>query len=136
AADESARGQLLDLHAIDGLAIELPVKLSQRLAFVEAGFADAIGDAAFATLGRLRGDEPVQELLVRQTLPLGTGQDRVELRGGERHLEGSEVGQDAFTQVGRRRRGVRRCRLPWAGFGSAVHERSLAPRGADSRWSG
>jgi len=57
----------------------------------------------------------VQELLMRQALPLGAGQDGVELFGGARHLEGSEVGQDAFTQVGRgRRRGGVGRRL-WAG---------------------
>jgi len=104
APDEGAAGQFLDLCAVDGLSIELPVERTQRLAFAEAGLADAMGDTPFAAAVRLLGDEPVQEVLVRQALPLGVGQDRVELLGRERHLEGGEVGQDAFTQVGRGRR--------------------------------
>ena len=95
-----------------------------------------MSDAAFAAAVRLLREEPVQELLVRQALPLGVGQDRVELLGRERHLEGGEVGQDAFTQVGRGRcrHGVgRRLR---ARLLAAGHDRSLPPRGADSRCSG
>jgi hypothetical protein len=49
-------------------------QLAEGLAFHEAGFADAVGDAAFAALVRLFGDQHVQELRVGQALPLGAGQ--------------------------------------------------------------
>ena len=61
--------------------VELPVEGAQRLAFAEAGLADAAGDAAFAALVGLLGEQQVQELLVRQAVALGAGQDGVELLG-------------------------------------------------------
>ena len=56
-SDKGGGGQLFDLDAVDGLAIELPVELAERFALVQSGLADAIGDAAFATLGGLFAEQ-------------------------------------------------------------------------------
>ena len=52
---------------------------AQGLTFAEAGLADAMGDAAFPAAVRLFGEEPVQELLMRQAVAHRLGQHRVEL---------------------------------------------------------
>ena len=65
ASDEGGGGKFLDLNAVDGRSVELPVEGAQRLEFAEACLADAAGDAAFPALTGLVGDEQVQELLVR-----------------------------------------------------------------------
>jgi hypothetical protein len=39
----------------------------------------------------------VQEVLMRESLTLGAGQDGIELVGRQGHAQSGEVGQDAFT---------------------------------------
>ena len=123
--DEGAGGEIFDLDAVDGGLVELPVELGEWLAFGEAGFADAGGDAAFAALVGLFGDQPVQELLMRHAFAFGPGQNGVEGVRGQRHLECGEVGEDAVTQVGRNHRGVRRRRNRRDGGLAAGHDRSV-----------
>src|SRR5579884_1844770 len=126
APDEGGGGQLLDLDAVDGVTVELPVEGTQRLEFTEPRLADPAGDAALPALGRLIGQEQVQELLVRPGFPLGAGQHRVELLSAQGNLERREVGQDRFTEIGRECRcGVLRGRQR---FRSAGHAGSVPPR--------
>jgi hypothetical protein len=58
-ADELAGGQFFDAGAVDGFGVELPIECGQRLRFAEVGLADAMGDAPFAALGRLFGNDEV-----------------------------------------------------------------------------
>ena len=68
----SAAGQRLDPHPIDGLGIELPIEVGQRLALGEPGLADAVGEAPLAALVGLLADQGPQEFQVRHPLALGT----------------------------------------------------------------
>ena len=79
--DEGAAGQFLDLDTVDGRAVEFPVERTQGLEVAEAGLADTPGDAAFASLIGLLGEEQVQELLVRQAVTFSARQSRVKLFG-------------------------------------------------------
>jgi hypothetical protein len=67
AADEIAGGQFLDLHAIEGLRIELPVESFERFVLREAGFPDA------ARIG-LRAQQQIEKLKMRKTFLLGSGE--------------------------------------------------------------
>src|SRR5207249_986067 len=68
--DTRSRRQLLDLHPVDRRAVELPVEGTQRLAFAPARLAEAMGDAPLPTLPCLLRYQPMQELLMRQSLTL------------------------------------------------------------------
>jgi hypothetical protein len=63
-----------------------------------------MSNAPFPALVGLLGDQQVQEVLVRQAVASGSRQDGIELLGAQRDLQRGTVGEDAFTQVGRRRR--------------------------------
>ena len=103
AADEVARGQFLDLRALDRGGVELPVEALQGVRIAEAGVADALGDAAFAALVGLFAEEQSRELQVRQAVVLGAAQGGVELLGTQRHVQRGAVGQQTLTQVRCRR---------------------------------
>src|ERR1017187_6611919 len=68
-----AGGQFLDLHAVEGFGIELPVEPLQGLAVRKASFPDPPRDSAFAARGGLRPQQQVEEVQVRETLLLRLG---------------------------------------------------------------
>ena len=88
------------------LALNCQSKSASVLRFAEAGLADAMGDAPLAALGGLLADQQVQEVQVRQALPLGARQGGVERLGRQRHLERGEVRKDLLAQGGGFRRGI------------------------------
>ena len=94
----SARGQRLDLHPIDGGGVELPIEVGQGLAFRETGIADAVGDAPLAALVGLLADQRPQEFQVRHPFALGAGQHGVELLGLQRDSQRLEVLKDLLAQ--------------------------------------
>ena len=87
-----ARGQLFDLSAVDGRSVELPVEGGERVGVAEAGCADAVGDAAFATTVSLVAQEQVQELQVGEAFTRGAAEQGVELLVAQRHTQRGEVG--------------------------------------------
>src|SRR3990172_2997275 len=98
AADEVAGGQLLDLHAIDGGGIELPVEGFQVPGFSKASLADAVLDAAFAPLVGLLADQGFEEFQMREVFALGLSRGRVELLGGQGNLQHLEVFEKTITK--------------------------------------
>ena len=111
AINESAGGQILDLHTLDGLGVEIPIEAGQGLDFGEVSLADAACGAALAAQAGLIGDEAVQELQVGAAVLGSLGQSSVQVRGHQGNAEHREVGQNAFTQVLPWRRRRRRGRL-------------------------
>src|ERR1019366_4324259 len=94
--DELSRRQFFHAHAIDCLGIELPVERRQGLGLPESRLAYPVRDASLTSLGRLLGDQRVQERQVRLPLALGSRQRLVESVFAQRHFQRREVCQDAL----------------------------------------
>ena len=108
ASHEAALGQGFDLGAWDQ-RVETPIEFAQGFEIAEAGVFDALLQTAFAPHSRLVGEQAMQEVEVRSAVLFGVAQGGVEVLGGDRNAQGSEVGEDWITQVRARRRFRRAC---------------------------
>lgn len=95
-AHEVADGKGFDLDTADG-RVEAPVELRQRLEIAEVGLLDAAFDTALAPQSGLIGEQAMEEVEVRQPGVLGVLRGSVELVGGHRDAQGSEVGEKVTT---------------------------------------
>jgi hypothetical protein len=100
AADKIAGGQFLDLHAVEGFRIELPVESFERFILREPGFPDAACHGTFTARIGLCAQQQIEELQVSKTLLLSFGEGFVHRRGLQRNPQRGEVAQTPVTQLG------------------------------------
>src|SRR5260221_3608012 len=74
APDEIARGELFDLHAVEGFGVELPVESLQNFLLRKVRFAYAARHPALAAGMSLGSQQLIQELQMGQALFLRPGQ--------------------------------------------------------------
>src|SRR6516162_55682 len=110
-ADEVARGQLLDLHAIEGLGIELPVEAFQSFVLLKMCVSDASLHRALPACVCLRTQQQIEEMQVRETLFLCPRKQFLQSRGFDWNPQGEKMALAPFTQLVRGSRRRLRCRL-------------------------
>ena len=102
AAEELTGGQLLDLGAVDHLAVEFPVEIREVLVFAELGLSNPPLDGPLAAAGGRLAEDQLQEVQVGQPLLVGAGQRRVEDFGRQGNLERLGIVQDPLAKMLRR----------------------------------
>ena len=99
AANELPGGQGLDLYAVDGFGIEVPVEAFQRHRFAEAGLANAAFDRPLAAEVGLGAEHVREEFQRAPPLLLRLGQRGIQFVCRQGDSQRLEVSEDALPQI-------------------------------------
>jgi hypothetical protein len=89
--DEISGSQLLDLPAVEGLGVELPVEAFQGFVLSEVCFPDALLNGTFAASVGLLADELIEKIQMREILFSGFREQYIQRFGSERNTQSRKV---------------------------------------------